>query len=164
MTRREAVLTAVGLYAIALVVRALSASLVVFPIPEDSLPAVMRRLNAGEKLPVDAYDRGGTNLLASGVLLTADNQIDPTTGTIKLKAEFGNEEGLLFPSQFVNVRLRVDTQRDATIIPTAAVQRGTQGTFVYVVDGEGTVSVRPVTLGPTEGEKVAVEQGLEFGR
>ena len=137
---------------------------VVFTIPEDSLPPVMKKLQAGEKLPVTAYDRAGKVQLATGVLLTVDNQIDPATGTVKLKAQFANEDVSLFPNQFVNVRLLVDTNRGATVVPAAAVQRGTPGTFVYAVDPETkVVSVRKITLGPVQGEMVAVEQGITPG-
>ena len=136
---------------------------VVFSIPEDSLPAVMKKLQAGDKLPVDAYDRAGKTKLATGTLLTVDNQIDPGTGTVKLKAEFPNEDNSLFPNQFVNARMLVNVNHDATIIPTAAVQRGTPGTFVYVVKADNTVSVRPVKLGPAQGENVSVNAGLTPG-
>ena len=137
---------------------------VVFSIPEDSLPPVMKKLTAGEKLQVNAFDRAGTNQLASGVLLTADNQIDPATGTVKLKAQFANDDASLFPSQFVNVKLLVDVKRGATVVPAVAVQRGTPGTFVYAVNAEAkTVSVRRVRLGPVQGDTVAVEQGIEPG-
>ena len=137
---------------------------VVFSIPEDSLPPVMKKLRAGEKLAANAFDRGGKTQLASGMLLTADNQIDPATGTVKLKAQFPNEDQSLFPSQFVNVKLMVDVKRGATVVPAAAVQRGTPGTFVYAVNAETkTVSVRKVQLGPSQGETVAVESGIEPG-
>ena len=136
---------------------------VVFTIPEDSLPPVMAKLRAGEKLPVDAYDRADKVKLASGMLLTADNQIDPATGTVKLKAQFPNADNALFPSQFANVRMLVDVKKDTVLVPVAAVQRGTPGTFVYVVGGEGTVSVRKVRLGPAQGEVVAIESGLAAG-
>ena len=137
---------------------------VVFSIPEDSLPPVMKKLRAGEKLAANAFDRGGKTQLASGMLLTADNQIDPATGTVKLKAQFPNEDQSLFPSQFVNIKLMVDVKRGATVVPAAAVQRGTPGTFVYAVNAETkTVSVRKVQLGPTQGETVAVESGIEPG-
>jgi multidrug efflux system membrane fusion protein len=121
----------------------------------------MRKLQAGEKIPVDAYDRAGKTKLATGTLLTVDNQIDPTTGTVKLKAQFANNDYSLFPNQFVNVRMLVDVRRGATLIPGAAVQRGTQGTFVYVVKSDDTATVRPVKLGPTEGENVAIDTGIE---
>src|SRR6478672_11328767 len=107
---------------------------VIFTIPEDSVGAVLRRLKAGEKLPVEGWDRAEKTKLASGTLLTVDNQIDPATGTVKLRAQFSNDDYALFPNQFVNARMLVDTLRDATVIPTAAVQRGSQGTFVYVVN------------------------------
>lgn len=134
----------------------------IFAIPADSLGAVAKRVQGGEKLQVDAWDREMKVKLASGKLLTLDNQIDPTTGTVKLKAEFANADNALFPNQFVNTRLRVETRSGATLIPVAAVQRGTLGTFVYVVNGEdNTVSTRGVTLGPNTAEMVAVEKGLE---
>jgi multidrug efflux system membrane fusion protein len=137
---------------------------VIFSIPEDSLPPVMKKLQAGEKLQVTAFDRAGKAQLAAGVLLTADNQIDPATGTLKLKAQFANEDLSLFPNQFVNVRMLVDTKQGATVIPAAGVQRGTPGTFVYVVDpATKVVSVRKVKLGPTQGETVCVEEGLKPG-
>jgi multidrug efflux system membrane fusion protein len=133
---------------------------VVFTIQEDDVPAVMKKLQAGEKIPVEAYDRGGKTKLATGTLLTLDNQIDPATGTIKLKAQFANNDNSLFPNQFVNVRMLVDVRRDAILIPAAAVQRGTQGTFVYVIKPDQTVTVRSVELGPVEGERIAIAEGL----
>lgn len=136
---------------------------VIFTIPEDQIARVMKRLRAGEKLPVEAWDRADKTKLAAGTLLTVDNQIDPTTGTVKLRAEFANADYALFPNQFVNARLLVDTLRYATVIPAAAVQRGVQGTFVYVVKPDDTVTVRPVELGPAAGEKVAVAHGIAVG-
>jgi len=137
---------------------------VVFTIAEDSLPPVMKKLAAGVSLPVIALDRSGKTQLAAGTLITVDNQIDPTTGTVKLKAQFSNEDLSLFPSQFVNARMLVDTKRGATVVPAAAVQRGTPGTFVYTVDPETkTVSVRKIQLGPAQGEIVSVEKGIEPG-
>jgi multidrug efflux system membrane fusion protein len=136
---------------------------VIFTIPQDALPRVLARLNAGEKPPVEAWDREQKNLLARGALVTTDNQIDVATGTVKLKAQFPNKEGKLFPNQFVNVRMVVDTRRDAVVIPSAAVQRGTQGTLVYVVREDSTVALRPVTVGPTEGQLAAIESGLQAG-
>ena len=136
---------------------------VVFSIPEDSLTGVMKKLHAGDKLPVDAYDRSGQTKLASGVLLTADNQIDTSTGTLKLKAQFANDGGTLFPNQFVNVRMLVDVKRGATVIPSAAILRGTVGAFVYVVKDDGTVAVRNLKPGPVEGLNSAVEEGLAPG-
>ena len=137
---------------------------VIFSIPADSLTAVAARVQAGEKLLVEAWDREGKVKLASGRLLTLDNQIDPTTGTIKLKAEFANADQGLFPNQFVNARLRVERRSGATLIPIAAIQRGTLGTFVYAVNGEDqTVSTRAVTLGPSTAAMVAIEKGLQPG-
>ncbi|MGZ8918030.1 MAG: MdtA/MuxA family multidrug efflux RND transporter periplasmic adaptor subunit [Methylobacter sp.] len=135
---------------------------VVFTLPEDDLPAVMNRLQTGESLPIEAYDRRSKIKLAQGHLVAVDNQIDPTTGTIKLKGQFDNEDTILFSNQFVNVRMILNTLRGVTIIPASAIQRGIPGAFVYVVVKENhSVTVRPVKLGPTEGEKVAVLEGLE---
>ncbi len=137
---------------------------VVFTIPEDNLPAVMKKLKSGDRLPVTAYDRSGKVQLATGALITVDNQIDPATGTVKLKAQFANEDLQLFANQFVNVRMLVDTKVGATVIPAAAVQRGTPGTFVYAVDPETkVVSVRKIRLGPAQGETVTVEEGVTPG-
>ena len=136
---------------------------VMFTIPEDSVPTVMKKLQAGEKLAVDAFDRAGRVKLASGVLVTVDSQIDASTGTLKLKAQFPNEDSALFPNQFVNARMLLDVKRDVATIPTAAIQRGTQGTFVYVIKGDNTVTVRPTKLGPIEGDNAAIESGLTVG-
>ena len=136
---------------------------VIFTIPQDALPRVLARLNAGDKPPVEAWDREQKNLLARGTLVTTDNQIDVATGTVKLKAQFPNKEGKLFPNQFVNVRMVVDTRRDVVVVPAAAVQRGTQGTLVYVVQADSTVALRPVVVGPTEGQLTQVESGLQAG-
>ncbi len=133
----------------------------VFTLPEDNLPSVMKQFRSGEGLSVEAYDRRGKIKLADGLLLAVDNQIDPSTGTVKLKAQFANEDSALFSNQFVNIRMKMETLRAVTIIPTAAIQKGTLGTFVYVLKDDRTVTVRPLTLGPTEGEKVAVLSGLQ---
>lgn len=135
----------------------------IFTLPEDNLPVVMRRLRAGATLEADAYDRSLRTKLAAGKLTTVDNQIDPTTGTVKLRAQFDNEDGGLFPNQFVNIRLIADVLTDATVVPTAAVQRGAPGTFVYLINPDDTVAVRPVQLGPAAGERVAVASGLVPG-
>ena len=136
---------------------------VVFTLPEDSVPRVMKRLAAGEALPVEAFDRDGKVKLATGKLVTIDNQIDTATGTVKLKAEFPNTDGALFPNQFVNVRMGIETQADATLVPTAAIQRGAPGTFVFVVNADRSVSVRPVKLGPAQGEATAIDSGVVPG-
>lgn len=135
----------------------------VFTIPQDSLPAVLRQLKAGEKPPVEAWDRENRTKLASGTLITVDNQIDPTTGTVKLKAQFPNSDGSLFSNQFVNVRMLLETRKDTTVVPSAAVQRGAQGMFVYVVRDDSTVTVRPVKVGPTDGPVTAIEAGVQPG-
>ena len=136
---------------------------VIYSIPEDNLPKVMPRLQSGDKLPVEAWDRAQTTVLAHGTLMTVDNTIDNTTGTVKLRAQFPNQNAALFPNQFVNVRMRVDTLHDQVIVPGAAIQRGTQGTFVYVVGDDSNVSLRVVKLGVTEGDRVSVAQGLKMG-
>ena len=136
---------------------------VLFTIPSDKLSPVVSRLRAGESLTVEAFERDGKAKLATGHLQTVDNQIDTATGTVKLKAEFANADDRLFPNQFVNVRLRVETRKEALLIPLAALQRGTKGSFVYVVGPESAVSVRPVVPGPASGDVVAIEQGLSAG-
>ena len=135
----------------------------IFSIPADNIGAVLARLHGRAALAVDALDRDGKTRLASGKLLTVDNQIDVATGTVKLKAEFANADDKLFPNQFVNARLRLETRHNALLVPVAAIQRGTQGTFVYVVGQDQAVSIRPVTLGPVSGDSVAIEKGLADG-
>jgi membrane fusion protein, multidrug efflux system len=136
---------------------------VVFAIPEDSLPRVMKKLRAGEKLTVEAYDREQKVKLATGSLLTVDNQIDPTTGTVRLKAIFDNEDSALFANQFVNARLLLDMKKDATVVPAVAIQRGTQGAYVYVVKDDQTVAARPVTVGALKGDDASIEKGISPG-
>jgi multidrug efflux system membrane fusion protein len=136
---------------------------VLFTVPEDNLQPIAARLRAGASLPVQAFDRAGTKKLADGMLQTFDSQIDPTTGTIKLRALFGNEARPLYPNQFVNIRLLLDTHKGVTQIPSAGVQRGVPGTFVYLVNPGDTVSVRKVELGVTDGDHVEVISGLKPG-
>jgi multidrug efflux system membrane fusion protein len=136
---------------------------VIFTIPEDSLPAVLDKLKAGERLPVEAFNREQTKKLSSGSLLTMDNQIDPNSGTVRLRAEFPNKDHELFPNQFVNARLLLDTKRGTTLVPTAAIQRSPRGTFVYLVKADQTVTVRPVRLGPTEADTASIDEGLSPG-
>jgi multidrug efflux system membrane fusion protein len=143
-----------------LVITQLKPIAVVFTIPEDNLPAVLQRMNAGQQLTVDAFDREQKHKLASGTLLTVDNQIDPNTGTVRLKAVFSNEDGALFPNQFVNARLLLEVKQSVTLVPSAAVQRGVKGTFAYVVNEDRTVAVRPITVGVTHGEDTSVNSGL----
>jgi multidrug efflux system membrane fusion protein len=133
---------------------------VIFPIPEDSLPPVLKKLRGREALAVEAYNREQTTRLATGRLLTVDNQIDPTTGTVKLKAQFENKDNQLFPNQFVNARLLVDVRRGVTILPAAAIQRGVQGDFVYVVKSDKTVEVRQVTVGEMQGGAAIIKTGI----
>lgn len=136
---------------------------VLFTLPEDNIPAVLGRVGAGAKLATDAYDREGTTKLASGTLATFDNQVNSTTGTVELRAMFDNSDLKLFPQQFVNIHLLVNTLTNQTTAPVAAIQRGTDGSFVYVVGRDKTVSVRNVTLGPTDNDKVAITSGLQPG-
>jgi multidrug efflux system membrane fusion protein len=136
---------------------------VVFTIPEDELPPVLAEVHAGERLEVDAFDRERHQRLAKGTLLTVDNAIDPATGTVRLKAEFPNEDEVLFPNQFVNARLQIAVHRNATLVPEAAVQRGMQGTFAWVVKSDDTVEMRPITLGISESDHVAITTGVSDG-
>jgi multidrug efflux system membrane fusion protein len=133
---------------------------VIFSIAEDHLAQIQQQLLKGKKLPVDAFDREGNTKLASGTLLSLDNVIDPTTGTLKLKAIFDNKDNALFASQFVNVKLLVDTQHNVTLIPTPAIQRNAQGAFVYAIKSDQTASMRTITTGTTDGSITAV-QGLQ---
>lgn len=136
---------------------------VIFAIPADNIPSVQVRLRSGEMLSVDALDRDSKNKLATGKLLTIDNLINVSTGTVNLKAEFVNSDNKLFSNQFVNARLRLETRHNAILAPVAAIQRGTQGTFVYVVGQDQAVTIRPVTLGPVSGDIVAIEKGIATG-
>ena len=136
---------------------------VIFTLPEDNLPAVMKQVHAGAALPVTAYDRTGTTELGKGRLETVDNQIDTTTGTVKLRAIFDNEQEILFPNQFVNVQLLVNTMKGVDIVPTAAIQHGAPGAFVYVVKPDQTAAVQKVKLGPGDGQQIAVLDGLQPG-
>lgn len=136
---------------------------VLFSVPEDDVDQIVAQIRNGEKLSVDAYDRAQTIKLAMGSLETLDNQIDPTTGTVKLRANFDNADAALFPQQFVNVRLLVQTLHNQVVVPAAAIERGSSGAFVYVVNSDSTVSVRGVTLGAADGDVQAVTQGLKVG-
>jgi len=133
---------------------------VVFTVPQDEIVRVQRALAANKKLPVDAYNRDFQTKLASGSLLALDNQVDSSSGTVKLKAIFPNEDNTLFPNQFVNARLLVETIRSATVVPVAAVQHGPKSTFVYVVQPDSTVELRPVITGVTQGDQVNIVSGL----
>ena len=134
-----------------------------FSIPEDDLPNLQTAMKASPQLPVVAYDRDLKHKLAEGTLLTTDNQIDQSTGTIKLKAAFPNDDNALFPNQFVNARLLVNTIQNSILIPAAGLQRSQQGSFVYVVKPDHTVEMRPVTVGATQGDVVAIDKGLAAG-
>lgn len=136
---------------------------VLFSIPEDQISSIMSRLSSGATLTADAYDRSQTRKLASGTLAAVDSVIDTATGTVKLRAMFDNKKGELFPNQFVNIRLIVDTLQNQTLVPTAAIQRGAQGTFVFVVNPDKTVSMRGVETGPTDGTSTVITRGLKPG-
>lgn len=136
---------------------------VIFTIAEDQLPPVFKRMRAGQRLGVDAYNRDMTAKITHGTLTTIDNQIDPSTATVKLRANFDNKDDALFPNQFVNARLLVELKRNVTLVPTAVVQRNSQTTYVYLVKPDSTVTVRPVTIGTTEGDDSEVTAGLEPG-
>ena len=135
---------------------------VVFTLPEDDLRTVLPRIRAGATLPVDAFDRSGATKLSSGSVVTLDNEIDQSTGTVRVKAVFDNSDHALYPSQFVNVQLLADTRRGQLVVPAAAVQQGPQGPFVYLVH-DGKAVVRPVTVGMVEGERASVNSGLNAG-
>ncbi|MDU9022960.1 MdtA/MuxA family multidrug efflux RND transporter periplasmic adaptor subunit [Pseudomonas corrugata] len=136
---------------------------VVFTLPENKLDTVLARYRSGAKLPVEAWDRGDVKLQASGVLQSLDNQIDITTGTLKFKARYDNREQSLFPNQFVNVRLLADTLRDVVLVPTAAIQFGTNGTFVYALEGDKKVTIKQLKIGANDGEHTVVTEGLAAG-
>ncbi|RKP46621.1 MdtA/MuxA family multidrug efflux RND transporter periplasmic adaptor subunit [Pararobbsia silviterrae] len=136
---------------------------VIFTLAEDNLPAVFEQVSDGAQLSVTAYDRSGTTPIASGHLDTLDNQIDTTTGTLKLRALFDNKKNLLFPNQFVNTKLLVRTVHDAIIVPSSSVQTGSIGQFVYVVKPDDTVTVRVVKVGPIDGERTSIVSGLSIG-
>ncbi|NWD59878.1 MULTISPECIES: MdtA/MuxA family multidrug efflux RND transporter periplasmic adaptor subunit [unclassified Pseudomonas] len=136
---------------------------VVFTLPENTLETVLARYHAGNKLPVEAWDRGDVAVKATGVLQSLDNQIDVTTGTLKFKARFDNKDQALFPNQFVNVHLLADTLHNVVLAPSAAIQFGNTGTFVYVLDGDKKVKVRPLVIGDSDGDNTVVKQGLAAG-
>ena len=136
---------------------------VIFPIPEDDLPDILPQLNAGTPLEVFAYDRANVKLLATGRVMALDSQIDTTTGTVKVRAQFDNTDNALFPNQFVNAQLLVKTLHNTVTVPTAAIQRGAPGTYVYVINADNTVSVRPIKTGPNDGPMAAVDSGLSVG-
>ena len=132
----------------------------VFSVPEDNLQPILRRFRTGSKVPVDAFDREGRTKIATGALVAIDNQIDPATGTVRLKASYGNTDGVLYPNQFVNARVLIDVLHDAILAPAEAIQRGPQGAYVYVVKPDKVVQMHRVQLGPSEGATVAVRSGV----
>jgi membrane fusion protein, multidrug efflux system len=136
---------------------------VIFTLPEDNIPQVVKQVRSGAKISVSAYNRDNTVKLATGALSTIDNTVDPTTGTFKLRALFPNDDEALFPNQFVNISMLIDVQHGATVISTSAIERGQQGSFVYVVGADKKVSAKTVTLGATEGERVAILTGISPG-
>lgn len=136
---------------------------VIFSIAEDYLPEIQKQIRTGRKMVVQAYDRTAETLLETGSLLTIDNQVDPTTGTIKMRAIFDNPDNMLFPNQFVNARLLVDTQQNMNLVPTSAIQRNAQGAFLYVITPERTATVAPITIGTTNAD-VTAETGVAAGQ
>jgi multidrug efflux system membrane fusion protein len=136
---------------------------VIFTVAQDNLPEIMQRLDAGATLPVDVYDRTNSIKLASGHVIAVDNQINTTTGTVNIRAAFDNPKNVLFPSQFVNAHLLVDTLHNVTRVPVAAVQQGAPGAFVYIINANDTVSVKPIKVGPTDGALEEVTSGLTPG-
>jgi multidrug efflux system membrane fusion protein len=145
------------------VVTKLSPITVVFTLPESQLSTVLKRTRAGEQLAVVAYDHDRSTELARGHLIAVDNQIDTASGTVKLRAEFANEDERLFPNQFVNADLMVETLHGATLAPSAAIQQGSRGPFVYAIREDATVQARPVKLGPAKDEQVVISEGLAVG-
>src|SRR5713101_535171 len=146
-----------------LVITQLQPIAVIFSLPQDQLPQVASKLQKGDQLVVDAYDRDDSTKIESGKLLTIDNQIDTTTGTYKLKAVFNNDRNLLFPNQFVNVHLLADVKKDLVIVPASAIQRGPQGTYVYVVQTGKTAKIQTVTIALTTANSVGLSAGLNAG-
>jgi multidrug efflux system membrane fusion protein len=141
----------------------LSPITVIFPLPQDALPDILRGMKQREPMRVEAWDRANKTRLAEGRLLTVDNEVDVTTGMVKLRSEFKNADYSLFPNQFVNARLLVDTLRNVVVIPVSGVQQGAGGPYAYVVDDRHVVSVRRLKLGPSDGEHVAISEGIAAG-
>lgn len=146
-----------------LVITQLQPISVIFTIAEDQLPAIYKKMNAGQKLPVDAFDRDMKKKLASGTLTTIDNEIDQTTGTVKLRATFDNSQNELFPNQFVNARLLQEEKRNVVLVPSAAVQRNSQNTYLYVVNADSSVSVRQVTVSTSDDNNTEITSGVNAG-
>src|SRR4030088_263765 len=146
-----------------LVITQLQPISVVFSLPQDQLPQVVAKLRTGGQLPVMAYDRDNTAKIASETLASIDNQIDTSTGTYKLKAAFSNDTNILFPNQFVNVHLLVDTKRNLTVVPVTAIERGPQGTYVYAVDHNNVAKIRPVTIAQSTDENAGLSSGVNPG-
>jgi multidrug efflux system membrane fusion protein len=146
-----------------LVITQLQPIAVLFSLPQDQLPQVIGKMRSGKTLAVEAFDRDNTDKIATGKLLTIDNQIDTTTGTYKLKAVFDNAKNELFPNQFVNVHLLVDTKKGVVLVPTTAILRGSQGTYVFAVDSTNTVKVKNITVSDTTGNIAGIAAGLNDG-
>jgi multidrug efflux system membrane fusion protein len=136
---------------------------VIFTLAEDDISKVMDKLNPKAPLTVEAWDRDMTKKIATGTLLAVDNQVDPTTGTVKLRGQFDNKDNVLFPNEFVNARLRVETLHDVLLVPTAAIQRGPDSTYIFVAQPNNKINVQPVTVGPTEGNYAVILTGLKVG-
>ena len=146
-----------------LVITQLQPIAVIFTLPQDQLQQVLVKLRGGGQLPVEAFDRDDTTKIAEGKLLTIDNQIDPTTGTYKLKSVFSNENNALFPNQFVNIHMLVDIKHNLVIVPAAAIQRGPQGTYVYLVTPDDVTHIKVVTIAQTTGNNVGISSGINGG-
>jgi multidrug efflux system membrane fusion protein len=136
---------------------------VIFTLAEDLLPAVLQKMRAGQTLEVDAYDRNNTKKLSTGTLTTVDNEIDQTTGTVRMRATFSNKDFSLFPSQFVNIKVLVQQKNGVVLLTTAAIQRNSNATFVYLVQPDSTVTVRNIQVGTTEGDDSEITSGLAVG-
>ncbi len=141
----------------------LSPITVIFPLPQDNLPAIIKKMKEVKAMEVEAWDRANANRLASGSLIALDNLVDPTTGMVKLRAHFTNQDGSLFPNQFVNARMHLDTIKNAIVIPTSGVQQGSNGPYAYVVNDQQVVSVRKLIIGQKDGNLIAIREGLTAG-
>ena len=135
----------------------------IFSVPEDNIQEIMKEMNGSDSVPVQVWNRDFSTRLAEGFLLTFDNEIDQSTGTVKLRAQFANEDNELFPNQFVNARLLLSTLHDAILVPTAGVQRTQQGSYVYLVMADKTVERQTVVVGPTQGDTTAIKSGVKAG-
>jgi multidrug efflux system membrane fusion protein len=135
----------------------------IFTLPEDTIPRIMKHIQAGDKIIAEAWDRDNKTKLSAGEVFAVDNQVDQSTGTIKLRSEFSNEDNALFPSQFINIRCLLETRKDVLLVPVSAIQHGSEGTFVYLVKPDNTVTVRLVKTDIAEGDTISIADGLKAG-